>query len=57
MKYSFEDLKGKNCVITGGFGVIGMALTRGLAESGAGEKTSRYPGFGAGLQRLRHRPS
>jgi NAD(P)-dependent dehydrogenase (short-subunit alcohol dehydrogenase family) len=34
MKYSFEDLKGKNCVITGGFGVIGMALTRGLAESG-----------------------
>lgn len=34
MKYSFEDLKGKNCVITGGFGVIGMALTRGLAETG-----------------------
>ena len=34
MKYSFEDLKGKNCVITGGFGVIGMALTRGLAEAG-----------------------
>jgi NAD(P)-dependent dehydrogenase (short-subunit alcohol dehydrogenase family) len=34
MKYSFEDLKGKNCVITGGFGIIGMALTRGLAESG-----------------------
>ena len=34
MKYSFEDLKGKNCVITRGFGVIGMALTRGLAETG-----------------------
>ena len=34
MKYSFEDLKGKDCVITGGFGVIGMALTRGLAETG-----------------------
>ena len=34
MKYSFEDIKGKNCVITGGFGVIGMALTRGLAETG-----------------------
>lgn len=34
MKYSFEDLKGRNCVITGGFGVIGMALTRGLAEAG-----------------------
>lgn len=34
MKYSFEDLKGRNCVITGGFGVIGMALTRGLAETG-----------------------
>lgn len=34
MKYSFDDLKGRNCVITGGFGVIGMALTRGLAEAG-----------------------
>ena len=34
MKYSFEDLKGRNCVITGGFGVLGMALTRGLAEAG-----------------------
>lgn len=34
MKYSFDDLIGKNCVITGGFGVIGMALTRGLAASG-----------------------
>ncbi len=34
MKYSFDDLKGRNCVITGGFGVIGIALTRGLAEAG-----------------------
>jgi len=34
MKYSFDDLKGRNCVITGGFGVIGMALTRGLAQVG-----------------------
>ena len=34
MKYSFEDLKGKNCIITGGFGVIGLALCRGLAEAG-----------------------
>ena len=34
MKYSFEDLKGKNCVITGGFGIIGYALCRGLAEAG-----------------------
>ena len=34
MKYSFDDLKGRNCVITGGFGVLGMALTRGLAAAG-----------------------
>ena len=34
MKYSFDDLKGRNCVITGGFGILGMALTRGLAEAG-----------------------
>ena len=34
MKYSFDDLKGRNAVITGGFGVLGMALTRGLAEAG-----------------------
>lgn len=34
MKYSFDDLKGRNCVITGGFGVIGLALTRGLASAG-----------------------
>jgi len=34
MKYSFDDLKGKNCIITGGFGIIGLALCRGLAEAG-----------------------
>jgi len=34
MNYTFDDLKGKNCVITGGFGVIGMALTKGLAQAG-----------------------
>ena len=34
MKWSFDDLKGRNCVITGGFGILGMALTRGLAEVG-----------------------
>lgn len=34
MRYSFDDLKGRNCVITGGFGVLGMALTRGLAAAG-----------------------
>ena len=34
MKYNFDDLKGRNCVITGGFGVLGTALTRGLAEAG-----------------------
>ena len=34
MKWSFDDLKGRNCVITGGFGILGMALTRGLAEAG-----------------------
>lgn len=34
MTYSFDDLKGRNCVITGGFGILGMALTRGLAQAG-----------------------
>ena len=34
MKYSFDDLKGKVAVIAGGFGILGMALTRGLAEAG-----------------------
>lgn len=33
MKYSFEDLKGRNCVITGGFGIIGQALVKGLASA------------------------
>lgn len=33
-RYAFDDLKGRNCVITGGFGVIGTALTRGLADAG-----------------------
>ncbi len=31
---SFEDLKGKTCAITGGGGVIGTALVRGLASVG-----------------------
>jgi NAD(P)-dependent dehydrogenase (short-subunit alcohol dehydrogenase family) len=30
----WADLQGKNCVITGGAGVIGCALVRALAESG-----------------------
>ena len=34
MKYSFDDLKGRNCVITGGFGILGIALTKGLLEAG-----------------------
>lgn len=34
MKYNFDDLKGRNCVITGGFGVIGLALCKGLASAG-----------------------
>ncbi|MBD3240839.1 MAG: SDR family oxidoreductase [Chitinivibrionales bacterium] len=31
---SFDDLKGKTCAITGGGGVIGTALVRGLASAG-----------------------
>ena len=34
MTYNFNDLKGRNCVITGGFGVIGLALCKGLAAAG-----------------------
>jgi NAD(P)-dependent dehydrogenase (short-subunit alcohol dehydrogenase family) len=34
MKMSFDDLKGRVCVITGGAGVIGAALVRGLASVG-----------------------
>ncbi len=33
-KYSFDDLKGKVCVMTGGAGVIGGTLARGLASAG-----------------------
>ncbi len=33
--YSFDDLKGKVCVITGGGGVIGKALVKGIATTGA----------------------
>lgn len=33
--YSFDDLKNKVCVITGGGGVIGKALAKGIATTGA----------------------
>lgn len=33
-KYSFNDLKGKVCVLTGGGGVIGGVIARSLAEVG-----------------------
>jgi NAD(P)-dependent dehydrogenase (short-subunit alcohol dehydrogenase family) len=33
-KFTFEDLKGKVCVLTGGAGVIGSSLARGLAAAG-----------------------
>jgi NAD(P)-dependent dehydrogenase (short-subunit alcohol dehydrogenase family) len=33
-KISFEDLTGKVCVLTGGAGVIGTSLVRGLAAAG-----------------------
>ena len=33
-KISFDDLKGKVCVLTGGAGVIGASLVRGLASVG-----------------------
>lgn len=33
-RYTFDDLAGRNCVITGGFGVLGTAITRGLAAAG-----------------------
>ena len=35
MKNSFDDLKGKVCAVTGGYGVIGMTICRGLASVGA----------------------
>jgi NAD(P)-dependent dehydrogenase (short-subunit alcohol dehydrogenase family) len=34
MKYSFDDLKGKVCVLTGGAGVIGASMARALASVG-----------------------
>lgn len=34
MKNSFDDLKGKVCVVTGGYGVIGMSLCKGFASVG-----------------------
>lgn len=34
MKYNFDDLKDKVCVITGGGGVIGASLAKGLASAG-----------------------
>jgi len=33
-KFSFDDLNGKVCVLTGGAGVIGASLVRGLASVG-----------------------
>src|ERR1035437_6312579 len=33
-KISFDDLKGKVCVITGGAGVIGISLVKALASVG-----------------------
>jgi NAD(P)-dependent dehydrogenase (short-subunit alcohol dehydrogenase family) len=33
-KFSFQDLNGKVCVLTGGGGIIGAALAEGLAEVG-----------------------
>ncbi|MEJ5350190.1 MAG: SDR family oxidoreductase [Melioribacteraceae bacterium] len=35
MKYSMDDIKNKVCVVTGGSGIIGKALSFGLAEAGA----------------------
>ena len=35
MKYSFNDIKGKVCVITGGGGVLGTDFALGLADAGA----------------------
>ncbi|MBK7106039.1 MAG: SDR family oxidoreductase [Ignavibacteriae bacterium] len=33
-KYSFEDLNGKVCIVTGGGGIIGAVLAKGLASVG-----------------------
>ena len=35
MKYSFDDIKGKVCAITGGGGVLGTDFALGLASVGA----------------------
>ncbi|MBU1101842.1 MAG: SDR family oxidoreductase [Bacteroidetes bacterium] len=34
MKYDFNELKGKVCAITGGAGVIGTSLAKGLVDAG-----------------------
>jgi len=34
MNYDFSDLKNKVCVLTGGAGVIGSSLAKGMAEAG-----------------------
>ena len=34
MTMSFEDLKGKVCVITGGAGVLGSAMVKAMASVG-----------------------
>jgi len=33
-KFDFDDLKGRNAVITGGFGILGSALTKGMLSAG-----------------------
>lgn len=49
----FSDLKGRVAVITGGFGILGMALTRGLLEAGVRvaviSRSSENPARGAKL--------
>ena len=34
MKYDYSELKGKVCAITGGAGVIGTSLAKGMVEAG-----------------------
>ncbi|MDZ4203756.1 MAG: SDR family oxidoreductase [Bacteroidales bacterium] len=33
-KYNFEHLRNKNCVVTGGAGILGTAMTEALAQAG-----------------------
>ena len=33
-RVSFDDLKGKNCVITGGAGILGSEMAKALASAG-----------------------